>query len=154
VEGITFDATIVAPPRGQGALVVMPEETVTIFGTRARVPVRATFDGIPYRGSAVPMGDGRFGLGITKAIRDAAGIGIGDTVQVVVERDSEERTVELPDDLAAALRAARLDERFAALPYTHRREYVKWITAAKRDTTRAGRVAKAIVMVSEGKTLS
>ena len=26
-----------------------------IFGTRARIPVRATFNGIPYRGSAMPM---------------------------------------------------------------------------------------------------
>jgi Bacteriocin-protection, YdeI or OmpD-Associated/Domain of unknown function (DUF1905) len=133
---------------------VLPDNSAIIFGTRARVPVRATFNGIPYRGSAVPLGDGTFGLGITKAVRAAAGVEIGDSAHVVVERDAEERTVEVPNDLLVALRATGLEDRFAALAPTHRREYVNWITTAKRDTTRAARVAKAIAMVGEGKALS
>jgi hypothetical protein len=140
---IAFDAQIVPSPRGHGALVVLPDNSTKIFGTRATVPVRATFNGIPYRGSAMPLGDGRFGLGITKAVRTAAGVPIGDTGHVVVERDAEERAVEVPDDLLVALRAAGLEDRFAALAPTHRREYVNWITTAKRETTRAARLAKA-----------
>jgi hypothetical protein len=151
---IAFDGKIVPPPRGQGALVVLPDDAAVIFGTRARVPVRATFNGIPYRGSAMPLGDGRFGLGITKAVRAAAGVEIGDTVHVVVEHDAEERTVDVPDDLVVALRAAGLEDRFAALAPTHRREYVDWVTSAKRDTTRVARVAKAIAMVGGAKVLS
>lgn len=133
---------------------VLPDHSATIFGTRARVPVRATFNGIPYRGSAMPLGDGRFGLGMTKAVRAAARLEIGDTVHVVVERDDDARTVEAPDDLAGALRAAGLEDRFAQLAFTHRREYVNWITSAKRATTRAQRVVKTITMVSEGMALS
>jgi hypothetical protein len=151
---IAFDANIVPPPRGQGALVVLPDDSATIFGTRARVPVRATFNGVPYRGSAVPLGDGRFGLGMTKAVRAAAGLKMGDTVHVVVERDDDARTVDVPDDLGGALRAAGLEDRFAELAFSHRREYVNWITNAKRDTTRAQRVVKTITMVGEDQALS
>ncbi len=151
---ITFDATVVTPPRGAGALVVLPEESAAILGTRARVPVRATFNGFAYRGSLMPMGNGRFGLGLTKAIRESAGIAIGDTVHVVVERDEEPRTVEVPDDLSAALRAAGVADRFDSLAYSHRREYVGWVTGAKRAETRADRVAKAVAMVRAGKASS
>jgi len=154
MAGITFDATIVRPRRGPGALVVLPEESATIFDTRARVPVRAAFNGIEYRGSLMPMGGGRFGLGLTKAIRTAAGVEIGDVVHVEVERDEEVRTVEVPEDLSSALRAAGLHDRFASLAYTHRREYVEWVTGAKRAETRTTRVAKAIAMVRGGETPS
>ncbi len=154
MSAIAFDATIETPPRGPGAMVVLPEGSTTIFGTRARVPVRATFNGIEYRGSAMPLGDGRFGLGITKAIRTSAGVGIGDTVHVVVERDEQTRTVEVPDDLSSALRSAGFEDRFASLAYTHQREYVVWVTGAKRAETRAGRVAKAITMVRAGQAPS
>jgi hypothetical protein len=154
VTGIEFDATIIPPPRGLGALVVLPSDTAAIFGTRSRVPVRATFNGIPYRGSAMPLGDGVFGLGITKSIRDAAGVDIGDSVHVVVQRDGEARSVEVPDDLSVALRAAGLQDRFAGLAFSHRREFVRWVTEAKRAETRASRVAKAVAMVAAGKALS
>lgn len=133
---------------------MLPGNAATIFGTRARIPVRATFNGFPYRGSAMPLGDGRFGLGITKAVRAAAGVEIGDLVHVVVERDAQERTVEVPDDLWVALCAAGLDDGFGALALSHRREFVTWITSAKRDATRAQRVAKAIAMIGQGKALS
>ncbi len=154
MAAMTFDATVVTPPRGPGALVVLPEEAATIFATRKMVPVRATFNGVAYRGSLMPTGDGRFGLGLTKALRASAGVGIGDTVHVVVERDEEPRTVEVPDDLSAALRVAGLADRFASLAYSHRRELVGWVTGAKRADTRARRVAKAVDMVRAGETLS
>jgi uncharacterized protein YdeI (YjbR/CyaY-like superfamily) len=51
--------------------------------------------------------------------------------------------IELNDDPAAA--AA-----FAALPYSHRREYVDWILAAKRPETRARRIEKTIEMITAG----
>ncbi len=153
-ETVAFDAPVVTSPGGRGAHVVLPVQSATVFGGRAWVPVRATFNGVPYQGSAMPMGDGRFALGITKAIRTEAEVEIGDIVHVVVERDATERTVDVPDDLAAALLAAGLADRFSALAYTHRREYVGWVTAAKRVETRVNRVAKAVAMINAGKVPS
>ncbi len=59
----------------------------------------------------------------------------------------------LPDDLAAALgpkSAAR--KIFDAFTPSQQREYVDWIVEAKREATRASRVAQAAEWIAEGKT--
>jgi hypothetical protein len=105
--------------------------------------VRATFDGIEYQGSVVTMG-GRKVIGLLKAIRVELGKGPGDVVTVTVEADTAERTVEVPDDLRAALDEAGLSAKFDALSFTHRREYVQWVAEAKKPDTRARRVSQTI----------
>ena len=82
-----------------------PAEVLGALGGGGRVPVQATFDGIAYRGSIASMG-GCMALGMLKQIRSDLGKGPGDSVVVTVTRDDAERTVEVPDDLAAALAAA------------------------------------------------
>ena len=140
--------------RQGGALVSLPAEAATVFGTRARFPVRVTFNGVGYRGSTMPVGDGTFCVGLTKAVRADAGVDIGDEVDVVVERDDEERTVAVPSDLAAALETAGLAGRFAQMAFTHRKEYVVWITGAKTEKTRVARLDKAVAMIRAGSRLS
>ena len=75
-DRLAFDAVIEAD-RGGGAYVRLPADATSVFGTRARFPVRVTFNGIPYTGSTMPMGDGTFCVGILKSIRTAAGVDIG-----------------------------------------------------------------------------
>jgi hypothetical protein len=145
---LEFDAVIEAGPGG-GALVVLPASAADVFGTKARVPVTATFDGIAYRGSTMPMGDGTSCLGIRKSIRTAAKLGIGDTVHVMIERDTAERTVEVPADLAAALERAGLTSRFAAMAHSQRSEHVQSIDEAKRADTRARRIEKTVAAVRD-----
>jgi hypothetical protein len=54
---------------------------------------------------------------------------------------------------AAALAANRkATATFAAFPPSHRREYVDWIDEAKREQTRARRIAQAIEWLAEGKS--
>lgn len=38
-------------------------------------------------------------------------------------------------------------EAFAALPPSHRRQYIDWIASAKREDTRARRIAQALKML-------
>ena len=150
-----FDAVVQSTSRGSGgAIVPLPADAAEVFGTRARFPVRVTFNGVPYRESTMPMGDGTFCVGITNAIRSDAGAEIGETVHVVLERDEAERVVEVPADLDDALREAGLLPRFEEMAYTHRKEYVRWVTEAKRAETRTGRVAKAVSMIAAGTRLS
>jgi len=60
---------------------------------------------------------------------------------------------EPPPDLTAAWRRNAAARRgYAALPPSHQREYVDWITEAKRAPTRARRVAQAIEWLAEGKS--
>lgn len=60
--------------------------------------------------------------------------------------------VEVPDDLAAALaRNRKARATFEAFSPSHRREYVEWITEAKREETRAKRLATTLEWLAEGK---
>ncbi|MFL6677706.1 MAG: YdeI/OmpD-associated family protein [Burkholderiaceae bacterium] len=59
----------------------------------------------------------------------------------------------LPDDLAAALRAAAgARTRYDAFTPSQQAEYVAWITEARREATRASRIAQAVEWIAEGKT--
>ncbi|WP_433016967.1 YdeI/OmpD-associated family protein [Kribbella sp. CA-294648] len=141
----TFDGVIQEAPGG-GAYVEVPGEVIAALGGGGRIPVQATFDGIAYRGSIVSMG-GCLALGILKQIRGELGKGPGDPVTVTVERDTAERTIEVPADLAEALQAAGVREAFDALSFSHRREHVKAIEEARKPETRARRIAKAVEMI-------
>ena len=146
----TFRAPIRSSGRGSGGhLVDVPPEVIEALGGRGRIPVTATFDGVPYRGSIVRMGGGAV-LGVQKAIMAEAGVAVGDTLTVIVRNDDAPREVEVPDDLAEALR--RSDEAravFDGLSFSHRREYVESITEAKRPETRARRVERTIQALLE-----
>ena len=135
---------------GYGAYVTVPFDAEAVFGKK-RAPVRATIDGIAYRGSLVRMGGRRHVLGVLKEIRSALGKDEGDVVEVVIEHDTAARVVDVPGDFAAAMasepQAARA---FEALAYTHRREVVRWIEEAKRDSTRSARIGQAVEMLKRG----
>lgn len=143
------EATFRAPVRsseggGGGHLVDVPPEVVEALGGKGRIPVIATFDGVPYRGSIVRMGGGAV-LGVRKAIMAEAGVSVGDSLTVVVRNDEAPREVEVPDDLAEALvRNDPARAAFEGLSFSHRREYVEAINEAKRPETRARRIERTI----------
>lgn len=143
-----------AGPRGGSAMVRIPAEASAAFGTRALTRVRATINGYPFRSAIFPTGDGSFYLVINREVREGAGVAAGDTVTLVLEKDEAPRVVEVPPALEAALAAdpgARAT--FERLSYSHRKEYVDWITEAKREESRQRRVERAVAMLREGKPL-
>jgi hypothetical protein len=142
----TFEGTVVVNDGG-GAWVEVPGHVIAALGGGGRIPVQASFDGVAYRGSIASMG-GCMALGLLKSIRTELGKGDGDRVTVTVERDTAERTVDVPADLAAALEEAGLRKAFDALSYSHRREHVNAINEAKKPETRARRITKALEMLS------
>lgn len=147
----SFTATIQTAEVGSGgAYILFPHDVEKEFGTKGRVPVRATFDGIPYTGSLVKYGQPQHMLGILKALREQLGKQSGDKVKVELWKDEAVRTVEVPPDFAALLKREKLLSVFEKLSYTHRKEYVRWITEAKKEETRAARLTKSIAMLREG----
>ena len=71
-------------------------------------------------------------------------------VEVEVRRDGDERTIEVPPELAKLLKKEKLLAVFDKLSYTHRKEYCRWINDAKREETRQNRLAKAMEMLKSG----
>ena len=139
----TFRAVLEAAGGG-GMFVRVPFDVEAAFGKK-RVPVQATIDGQPYRGSLVRMGEACHVLGVLKEIRARIGKGAGDEVEITLREDSAPRVVETPPDLGAALaKSPSAQAAFQELSYTHQREYVDWIMEARRPDTRQRRVAQTI----------
>jgi hypothetical protein len=140
----------IEPGPGGGAFVTFPYDVEREFGTKGRVPVHASINSIPYTGSLMQCGGPQHMLGVLKSIRVQLGKNLGDPVNVEIWKDEGVRTVELPAAFAALLKKEKLREVFDALSYTHRREYVRWITEAKKDETRARRLAQSAEMLRSG----
>ena len=135
---------------GGGAYVLFPYDTSKEFATQGKVPVKATFDGVAYTGSLIKYGNPLHMLGLLKAIREQIGKGPGDTLEVVVWKDEEARTSEVPAQFESLMKKEGLLAVFKRLSYTHRKEYCRWITEAKKEETRLKRLEKAIAMLKNG----
>lgn len=126
--------------------VEFPFSVEDIFGTRGMVKVKALFDGkTEYRGIMSNMGTGCHILILTQEVKRKLGKSFGDAVWVELEHDLEKREVLIPEDVQNLL--AEYPEAqafFEKLSYTHRKEYINWITSAKREETRAKRVVAFI----------
>jgi hypothetical protein len=144
-----FTAEIIAV-MGGGAGVLFPYDVEKEFGTRGSVPVQATFNGVAYRGSLMNCGMANHALGVLKSVREQMGKGPGDAIDVVVWKDEAARTVEIPAEFAKRLRKEGLLAGFEKLSYTHRKEYCRWITEAKKEETRLARTEKAVAMLKRG----
>jgi hypothetical protein len=143
---LTFTAELTPTERGGGGhLVVVPEDVVRGLGGKGRIPVNATFNGIPYRGSIVSMGGGTHVLGVLKAIVMELGIGFGDPVEVTVELDTQERTVAIPSDVAAVMMdEPGLKGAWEGLSFTRRKELARSMEEARRPETRARRLERIV----------
>ena len=147
-----FKAVIKQHENKNAAYIEPPFDVNEVFGAK-RVKVKATFDGIPYRGSIVYMG-GCYLLGLTQDIRNKIGKGFGDEIMVTVEKDEEERSVVIPEDFSEAMKNYKNAlSNFEALSFTAQKEYVSWIISAKRPETRLNRIRKAAELLEEGKKL-
>ncbi len=144
-----FKATIESVGGG-GACVLFPYDIEKEFGTRGQVPVKVSFDGVPYTGTMVKYGRPEHMLPILKAIRKRSGRARVTRSAVVVERDETVRTVEVPAEFAKLMKKEGVLPVFEKLSYTNRKEYCRWITEAKKEETRARRLAKAIEMLRAG----
>ena len=89
-------------------------------------------------------------LGVPKAVRKKLAKEIGDRVAVVLWKDDKPREVEVPAELAARMKKAGVLPFFESLSFTHRKEYCRFITAAKKDETRARRLDKALELLMDG----
>jgi hypothetical protein len=138
-------------PNSTATSITIPFDVQKAFGTRARVPVRGTINGFPFRSSIFPMGSGAHYMVVNKTMREGANVKGGDMITVVMERDDEPRVVTPPADFARALKANKAAQAaWEKLSYTHRKKYVEAIEEAKKPETRARRIEKAIAQLVAG----
>jgi uncharacterized protein YdeI (YjbR/CyaY-like superfamily) len=76
-----------------------------------------------------------------------------DGVTVARKPKAAAKPLRVPADLSAALKKNKKAQAvFGDFSPSHKREYVEWITEAKRAETRAQRVTRSIAWIAEGKS--
>jgi uncharacterized protein YdeI (YjbR/CyaY-like superfamily) len=86
-------------------------------------------------------------------IRKAAALNDSGAKRPVAPRPSGDRTLVVPDYLTAALKKNKKAlAAFEAFSYSHKKEYVEWITEAKREETRQKRIETMLMWLTEGKS--
>jgi len=148
--------TVLMRPEGVGTWTYLdiPQQVSATFGSKGQVRVKGTINGYPYRTTALPKGDGTHYLVVGKEIREQIQSAQGDTVRVTLKMDSEERKVDIPEELRQALvNEPQAAEAFARMTYSHQKEWVTWILSAKQAETRQRRIVKAIAQIAQGRNL-
>ena len=146
---ITFKTTLIEDDNTTACGINLPFQPKEIFG-KARAPVKVTINGYTFRTTTFCMEGCNF-IPVNKANRQGVGIKAGDKFTVLMETDAEPRIITPPIDFARALKADKKAQAiWEKLSFTHRKEYVNWITEAKKAETRARRIDKAVEMISGG----
>jgi hypothetical protein len=146
----TFTTTLVQAEGKNATGLRVPAEAVAALGTHKRPKVMVSLNGYTYRSTVAAYGD-VFMLPVSAEHREAAGLKAGDQVEVTIELDQAPRTVDVPDDLAAALaEKAGATAAFDALSYSMRKEYVRQVETAKAQETRTRRIAGIVAKVTGG----
>lgn len=132
---------------GHALFFEVPFDVKQRFG-KARPPVRVSVNGYTYR-STVSVYGGKYYLPVRRERREQAGLKAGDTIDVTVALDTQERAVTPPSELVAAFKKnAAAREQWEALSYTHKKEHADAILQARKPETRARRVKKTLVMLA------
>jgi hypothetical protein len=140
----TIEAARAGTSTGGGAAAKIPDELVQPLGGLKQMRMNATLNGIAFKTSTMPYRGG-FYVGVHKAVREQAGVGFGDEVELELTRDESPRTFEMAPELEAALATdSGLRARFDALSYTNRKEMSESIRTAVKPETKASRLEKAL----------
>jgi hypothetical protein len=115
----------------------VPEEVLEALGAGRRPPVTVTLGPYTFRTTVGSM-NGRAMIPVSAEHRNGAGLTAGEAVTVRLGLDREERTVDVPEDLAVALAAdPALVSAFDALSVSRRKALVVPIEQAKGAETRS-----------------
>ena len=90
---------------------------------------------------------------MARYVREAVRLNESGTPALVRSSRRAAAPLPVPADLAAALKKNKAAAAFFdAMSPGHRKDYIEWITEAKRDETRQKRLATAVEWIAEGKS--
>ena len=143
-EWVAFEAAVEPMEWGRSVYTVLPlpDEVMAALGQPKRVEGEIADHPVNLAPTLAPVRDCAF-LWTGKALLDAAGIAPGEVVEVRL-RPADPDAVDLPDDVAAALRAAGRTAEWEAMTPGRRRAALQHVAAAKRTETRTKRIAALV----------
>lgn len=142
-----FKTKLIGHSEMDAAALKPPFDVLEVFQRKGRVPVKGTINGFPFRSSLMNMGEGHM-MAVNAQMRAGANCKAGDTVDVVMEFDAEERKVEVPAYLKKIIAADSVAMgNWEKLSFTHQKEHVRAIEDAKKPETREKRIAAMMEML-------
>src|SRR2546421_4118319 len=154
---IRFSATLFRPVTTAKAVawtfLILPREASAKLPSRSMTSVEGTFNGLAFRATLEPDGEGGHWLKVDRKMREKAGAEAGEVVTLEIAPVAEEPEPRVPADLRKALAAAPPGTRTVWLDITPlaRRDWIHWIVSAKQAETRARRIRTACDMLAKGK---
>ena len=154
-EKIRFKAELLRPATPKGAswgFLVLPATASAKLPTRSMTTVAGTLEGESFQATLEPDGHGSHWLKVSRALRERAGVAVGDTVTLEVMPVAEEPEPRVPPDLRKALTASPAAlAQWSDITPVARRDWIHWITSGKQAETRVRRIANACGMLASGK---
>jgi len=138
-----FTTTILRARKTATGLPV-PPSVIEALGSGKRPAVVVTVNGGHTYRSTVGVMNEQFLVPLSAENREAAGVAAGDSVEVSLEVDTLPRSVDVPEDLSAALQEAGVRAAFDTLSNSRQRALVDPVSQAKAPETRARRIEKAV----------
>jgi hypothetical protein len=132
----------------QVTIVPIPFDVEKTFGTKNRLDVHGTIDGLPIQRTLLSAGDGTHYLMLNAAMRKAIGKGEGDEVFVEIEPDDTYKIVEMPDYFLMELEENEVAKaEFERTSPSNKRWMQQFLTEGKSMETKANRVLKVLDML-------
>ncbi len=132
---------------------ILPKSASAKLPTRSMTAVEGTINGAPFEATLEPDGDGSHWLRVDRGLREAARGKVGETVELEIAPAAEGPEPTVPADLQTALAGApaKAREVWEDITPIARRDWIHWITSAKKAETRVKRVQTACSMLAAGK---
>lgn len=141
-----------SPQRATWSFLLVPPDASARLPARGLVSVDGTLNGHPFQTTLEPDGQGSHWLKVPRSLREAAGAAVGDTVTVDIAPVEQEPEPSVPVDLRKALAGSHQARApWQSLTPAARRDWIFWITSAKKPETRARRIANTCEMLASGK---
>jgi Bacteriocin-protection, YdeI or OmpD-Associated/Domain of unknown function (DUF1905) len=134
------------------SFLTLPRNVSAKLPSRGMTAVEGTMNGFPFRAMLQPDGQKGHWLRVDRKLREAAGAKAADVVRLEIAPAAEEPEPKVPTDLRKALAVApKARALWSNITPIARRDWIHWITSAKRPETRARRVENACSMLVAGK---
>ena len=123
-----------------------------VLAKRLSLDVRSNRDGMGTYGCIRTLDDLPPAAHLKRLVAEAAKLNDDGIKASEGKKRPPRPTLPVPDDFKAALRKnPKANATFLAFSPSHRREYIEWVSEAKRDATRRQRIDTSILWMTEGK---
>lgn len=123
----------------------VPDEVSADWGRRRMIPVIGTVNDHEWRGTLLPNGNNGHRMVLNGQIRKRARVGLGNSIEISLQRDEVSRNAVMPPMLEEALRENELLDAFNALSLSKRNAALKWLESAKTNATWERRIESLVM---------